>query len=169
MVCASASVVSGAGLTLATAGAAASLTIQSKDAYDKTREHVLPSFSVTLIGSGGAPGYAGAVASLPPTTQGRCAAAAGVVEHDVVPHVALARLRHGLSLDGQALKPARVDWQNPEQLRFVLTEGKKRQIRRMCELVGLKVVGLKRVRIGRVILGQLPLGQWRYLGPSERF
>ena len=87
----------------------------------------------------------------------------------VVPHVALARLRHGLSLDGQALKPARVDWQNPEQLRFVLTEGKKRQIRRMCELVGLKVVGLKRVRIGRVILGQLPLGQWRYLGPSERF
>jgi 23S rRNA pseudouridine2604 synthase len=87
----------------------------------------------------------------------------------VFPPAALARLRHGLSLDGQALKPARVDWQNPEQLRFVLTEGKKRQIRRMCELVGLKVVGLKRVRIGRVLLGQLPLGQWRYLGPSERF
>ncbi len=85
------------------------------------------------------------------------------------PAASLARLRHGLSLDGQALKPARVDWQNPEQLRFVLTEGKKRQIRRMCELVGLKVVGLKRVRIGRVLLGQLPQGQWRYLGPSERF
>ncbi len=85
------------------------------------------------------------------------------------PPASLARLRHGLSLDGQALKPARVDWQNPEQLRFVLTEGKKRQIRRMCELVGLKVVGLKRVRIGRVVLGQLPLGQWRYLGPGERF
>jgi 23S rRNA pseudouridine2604 synthase len=62
-----------------------------------------------------------------------------------------------------------VDWQNPEQLRFVLKEGKKRQIRRMCELVGLKVVGLKRVRIGGVALGQLPLGQWRYLGPAERF
>ncbi len=87
----------------------------------------------------------------------------------IFPAASLARLRHGLSLDGQALKPARVDWQNPEQLRFVLTEGKKRQIRRMCELVGLKVVGLKRVRIGRVVLGQLPLGQWRYLGPSERF
>ncbi|SFD80764.1 23S rRNA pseudouridine2604 synthase [Paracidovorax konjaci] len=81
----------------------------------------------------------------------------------------LARLCHGLSLDGQALKPARVDWQNPEQLRFVLTEGKKRQIRRMCELVGLKVVGLKRIRIGRVVLGNLPAGQWRYLGPNERF
>jgi len=85
------------------------------------------------------------------------------------PAVQLARLRHGLSLDGQPLKPAKVDWQNPEQLRFVLTEGKKRQIRRMCELVGLKVVGLKRVRIGRVNLGQLPVGQWRYLAPNERF
>ena len=52
---------------------------------------------------------------------------------------------------------------------FVLTEGKERQIRRMCELVGLKVVGLKRVRIGRVMLGNLPLGQWRYLAPHERF
>jgi 23S rRNA pseudouridine2604 synthase len=85
------------------------------------------------------------------------------------PAAQLARLRHGLSLDGQPLKPARVEWQNPEQLRFVLVEGKKRQIRRMCELVGLKVLGLKRVRIGRVMLGQLPLGQWRYLGPGERF
>lgn len=85
------------------------------------------------------------------------------------PPAQLARLRHGLSLDGQPLKPAQVDWQNPEQLRFVLREGKKRQIRRMCELVGLKVTGLKRIRIGRVLLGQLPLGQWRYLGEHERF
>lgn len=87
----------------------------------------------------------------------------------VYPAAQLARLRHGLSLDGQPLKPARVDWQNPEQLRIVLTEGKKRQIRRMCEQVGLKVVGLKRIRIGRVTLGALPVGQWRYLAPGERF
>ena len=87
----------------------------------------------------------------------------------VFPRAMLAKLRHGLSLDGQPLKPARVEWQNPEQLRFVLTEGKKRQIRRMCEQVGLKVVGLKRIRIGRVVLGNLPAGQWRYLGPDERF
>jgi 23S rRNA pseudouridine2604 synthase len=78
-------------------------------------------------------------------------------------------LRFGLSLDGQALKRAQVDWQNPEQLRFVLKEGKKRQIRRMCEAVGLHVTGLKRVRIGNVKLGQLPMGQWRYLGAEERF
>ena len=87
----------------------------------------------------------------------------------VFPPAQLARLRHGLQLDGQPLKPAKVEWQNPEQLRFVLTEGKKRQIRRMCEQVGLKVVGLKRIRIGRVVLGSLPLGQWRYLAPGERF
>jgi 23S rRNA pseudouridine2604 synthase len=85
------------------------------------------------------------------------------------PAAQLARLRHGLSLDGKPLKPAAVDWQNPEQLRFVLKEGKKRQIRRMCELVGLKVVGLKRVRIGHVMLGALPAGQWRYLAADERF
>ena len=87
----------------------------------------------------------------------------------VFPPEQLERLRHGLELDGQPLKPAKVSWQNPEQLRIVLREGRKRQIRRMCELVGLKVVGLKRVRIGSVVLGPLPVGQWRYLGPHERF
>jgi len=87
----------------------------------------------------------------------------------VFPPAQLALLRHGLSLDGEPLAPAQVDWQNPQQLRFVLTQGKKRQIRRMCELVGLKVLGLKRVRIGRVRLGELPVGQWRYLGPQEGF
>ena len=81
----------------------------------------------------------------------------------------LALLCHGLSLDGQPLKPAQVAWQNPEQLRFVLKEGKKRQIRRMCEQVGLLVTGLKRVRIGQVNLGHLPVGQWRYLTPHEHF
>ena len=78
-------------------------------------------------------------------------------------------LCHGLSLDGQPLRPAQVSWQNPEQLRFVLREGKKRQIRRMCEQVGLFVTGLKRVRIGQVNLGHLPVGQWRYLAPHEGF
>nr|MCU0840193.1 pseudouridine synthase [Thiobacillaceae bacterium] len=81
----------------------------------------------------------------------------------------LALLNHGLSLDGRKLRPARVEWLNEDQLRFVLREGMKRQIRRMCELVGLKVVGLKRVRIGQVRLGDLPLGQWRFLREGERF
>jgi 23S rRNA pseudouridine2604 synthase len=101
-----------------------------------------------------------------------CAGPQGDVAVNVQAHFPAAqmqRLRHGLSLDGKPLKPAQVEWQNPEQLRFVLKEGKKRQIRRMCEQVGLKVVGLKRIRMGRISLGALPVGQWRYLGPKESF
>ena len=78
-------------------------------------------------------------------------------------------LQHGLMLDGVELQPAKVSWQNEDQLRFVLREGRKRQIRRMCELVGLHVVGLKRIRIGQITLSKLPLGQWRYLGDMEKF
>ncbi len=86
-----------------------------------------------------------------------------------VPDSAIALLQHGLELDGVPLRPAKVSWQNEDQLRVVLREGRKRQIRRMCEAVGLKVVGLKRVRIGRIPLGNLPVGQWRYLAPWEHF
>jgi 23S rRNA pseudouridine2604 synthase len=86
-----------------------------------------------------------------------------------LPASAMRLLQHGLELDGKVLKPAKVSWQNEEQLRFVLREGRKRQIRRMCEAVGLNVLGLKRIRIGRISLGKLPPGQWRYLGPHELF
>jgi 23S rRNA pseudouridine2604 synthase len=81
----------------------------------------------------------------------------------------LALLNHGLRLDDKVLRPAKVEWLNEDQLRFVLREGRKRQIRRMCELVGIKVIGLKRVRIGGVKLGDLPLGQWRFLREDEGF
>jgi 23S rRNA pseudouridine2604 synthase len=77
-------------------------------------------------------------------------------------------LQHGLKLDDKPLKPARVDWVNSDQLRFVLKEGRKRQVRRMCELVGLRVQGLKRVRIGNLRLGDLPEGKWRFLQSWER-
>lgn len=86
-----------------------------------------------------------------------------------LPDSDLKKLNHGLWMDGKPLLPAKVRWQNEDQLSFTLREGKKRQIRRMCEMVGLKVVGLKRVRIGRVKLGELPQGQWRYLRPDEQF
>ena len=78
-------------------------------------------------------------------------------------------LNHGLSLDGEKLRPAQVEWQNEDQLRFILKQGKKRQILRMCELVGLRVTGLKRIRMGKVKLGRLPPGKWRYLNTDERF
>jgi 23S rRNA pseudouridine2604 synthase len=89
--------------------------------------------------------------------------------NEVFPADKLALLREGMLLDRQALKPAKVSWQNETHLRFVLREGKRRQIRRMCEEVGLQVLGLKRIRIGRVGLGEMGPGQWRYLGAFETF
>jgi len=86
-----------------------------------------------------------------------------------LPDSDLKKLNHGLWMDGKPLLPAKVRWQNEDQLSFTLREGKKRQIRRMCDMVGLKGVGLKRVRIGKVKLGNLPEGQWRYLAPDEQF
>lgn len=86
-----------------------------------------------------------------------------------LPEADLKKLCFGLWMDGKQLLPAKVRWQNEDQLSFTLREGKKRQIRRMCDMVGLKVLGLKRVRIGKVKLGDLPVGQWRYLRPEESF
>lgn len=80
----------------------------------------------------------------------------------------LARLRHGLSLDGRQLKPAKVSLVGEQRLRFILKEGRKRQIRRMCELVDLAVVDLLRTRIGPLRLGDLPEGRWRALTAGER-
>lgn len=80
----------------------------------------------------------------------------------------LKKLSHGLRLDGKILKRAKVKRINETQLSFILTEGKKRQIRRMCELVDLEVLTLKRIRIGGIKLGDLPRGQWRFLKKTEK-
>ena len=80
----------------------------------------------------------------------------------------IALLRHGLELDGRQLKPATVELISDLRLRFVLKEGRNRQIRRMCELVELKVVDLFRVRIGPLTLGDMPEGRWRPLTDQER-
>ncbi len=84
-----------------------------------------------------------------------------------LPNEGLKLLNYGLSIDGEKLKKAVVEWVNDDQLRFVLKEGKKRQIRKMCEQVGLEVRGLKRVRVGKLSLGKIPEGQWRFLEDHE--
>lgn len=81
----------------------------------------------------------------------------------------LALLRHGLSLDGKPLRPARVELISADRLRFELHEGRRRQIRRMCDAVNLQILSLMRVRIGRIRLGKLPEGCWRFLRPDEHF
>ncbi len=85
-----------------------------------------------------------------------------------VTETVIRKLCHGLSLDGKKLKPAEVSLKSPQELRFILKEGRKRQIRRMCELVGLKVTSLKRIRIGKLRLLDLKEGQWRLLEEDEK-
>jgi 23S rRNA pseudouridine2604 synthase len=77
-------------------------------------------------------------------------------------------LRHGLMLDGRQLKPAYVSRMESFRLKFILREGRNRQIRRMCDMVDLEVVDLIRVRIGPLKLDNLPEGKWRLLTPEER-
>jgi len=72
-------------------------------------------------------------------------------------------LRDGLYLDGERLRPARVTKLKPNLLKFVLNQGKKRQIRRMCELVELDAISLYRTRIGDIMLSDLPKGKWRII------
>ena len=78
------------------------------------------------------------------------------------------KLRFGLKLDGRQLKRAQVTRENKDTLRFVLQEGRNRQIRRMCERVNLDVVDLYRIRIGPLAIDDLPEGMWRPLNTSER-
>jgi 23S rRNA pseudouridine2604 synthase len=82
---------------------------------------------------------------------------------------ALKLIEKGLDLDGKSLKPVKLQLLEPQLLKMILVEGKKRQIRRMCEHVGLRVIYLKRVRIGNICLGDLPEGKWRYLRADEAF
>jgi len=79
------------------------------------------------------------------------------------------QLLAGIECTGEFLEAGAVDVINENQLRMILTAGRKHHIRRMCRAVDLKVQALKRVRIGQVVLGDLPAGHWRYLRADESF
>lgn len=84
---------------------------------------------------------------------------------------ALFRLRNGIEIDGRQTAPCEVTVINQEPgrvvLEFVLREGRNRQIRKMCEAVGLEVARLKRISIGSLKLGMLAQGKWRELTENE--
>ena len=81
------------------------------------------------------------------------------------------KLRQGVEIDGYLTKPAKVEIADTKErttlLKITVSEGKNRQIRRMCEAVGLPVIKLTRVSIGNVVLGNLPKGKWRHLTEAE--
>src|SRR5437867_674583 len=83
---------------------------------------------------------------------------------------ALARLRHGLSLEGKPLLPAKVRLETRGEtswLRVTLHEGRQNQIVRMMEAIGHPVRRLRRLSIGPLQLGALPTGRWRRLDMEE--
>ncbi len=84
---------------------------------------------------------------------------------------ALPILRGPMSLDGRPLKPCRIrvlkKAEDSSLLLFAISEGRNRQIRRMCEAASLRVVRLRRISEGGVRLGSLPEGSWRYLTQAE--
>lgn len=92
-----------------------------------------------------------------------------VKTHENITTNQIKQLSFGLFLDDKPLKKAEVKLINPKTFKIILKEGRKRQIRRMCELVGLEVYSLKRVRIGQIKLGELGYGKWRLLGDQEQF
>ncbi|MBQ9760518.1 MAG: rRNA pseudouridine synthase [Clostridia bacterium] len=79
----------------------------------------------------------------------------------------LAALRAPMELDGYRLRPVTVIPRAENVLEMHLYEGRNRQIRKMCDAVGLKVTRLCRVAIGDLKLGNLPLGKWRHLTEDE--
>ena len=89
------------------------------------------------------------------------------VEPAPVPGPALRRLREGVELEDGRTSPAGVRQSAPGVLELTLTEGRKRQVRRMCEAVGHPVEELERIAFGPLRLGDLAPGEARLLTPAE--
>jgi 23S rRNA pseudouridine2605 synthase len=77
------------------------------------------------------------------------------------------KMAQGMVIEGKQTRPARAWPDGADSFRIVLTEGRNRQIRKMCQKVGLEVKSLKRVRVGKVMLGDLREGKWRELSERE--
>lgn len=90
-----------------------------------------------------------------------------VVQGAPVREQALSALRAGVELEDGMTAPARVTRVGPDTLEITIHEGRKRQVKRMCEHVGHRVVRLQRVRFGPLLLGELPLGAHRLLSAGE--
>jgi 23S rRNA pseudouridine2605 synthase len=80
---------------------------------------------------------------------------------------ALQAMRDGIELEDGRTAPARVRRVSADTLEITIHEGRKRQVKRMCEAVGHPVKRLERIRLGPLELGDLPRGRWRRLSEAE--
>ncbi|MCF7918251.1 rRNA pseudouridine synthase, partial [Candidatus Gracilibacteria bacterium] len=86
----------------------------------------------------------------------------GIVTEDI-----LKKLKAGIIVNGKQTVPCHIEGVGKEIFRFILHEGRNRQIRKMCEAVGLEVKDLLRIRVGNVSLGEMREGKWRILSDRE--
>ncbi len=78
------------------------------------------------------------------------------------------RLAGGVVILGKKTKPCTVSRRGPREFRIILTEGRNRQIRRMCETLGYRVTALHRIRIMNITIEGLAVGQWKNLSEREQ-
>lgn len=77
-------------------------------------------------------------------------------------------LQNGVDIGDYVTKPARVNQKSERMIELVIAEGKNRQVRRMCEAVGITVLKLRRIKVGNLALGDLPVGKYRHLTEAEK-
>lgn len=77
------------------------------------------------------------------------------------------KLENGLDIGGYITKEAKVNLLKEREFEITISEGKNRQVRKMCEAVGLKVLELKRIKLGNIKLGDLQIGKYRFLTKNE--
>lgn len=90
-----------------------------------------------------------------------------VIYLGMVSDVQIERLRRGVDIGGYITKPADVEKCGKNKLRISIKEGKNRQVRKMCNAVGINLSFLKRIQVGSIKLGNLKIGEYRMLNDSE--
>ncbi len=91
-----------------------------------------------------------------------------VTTNTMVSNEQIETLKNGVDIGDYITRPAKVKMISKDKLEIVISEGKNRQVRRMCEAVGINLLNLKRVKIGKIELGNLQTGKYRYLTEKEK-
>ena len=80
----------------------------------------------------------------------------------------LEKLRNGVDIGDYITRPAKIKRIGNEKVQIIISEGKNRQVRRMCDSVGINLLNLRRIQVGNILLGNLQSGKYRYLTAKEK-